>query len=197
MRFQGRITDWQDDRGFGFIVPNGGGPKVFLHFRAMQRGEGRPAGGELVTFESVEVPGKGPRAEKVAYVERNGKGKRAVRNPDETPATRGGGWLSVAIAVAVVAALAVLGWQKYREQRRADRVTPAFESPGVPPSAAPRPAPLAEQIAPGSSAYRCDGRTMCSQMTSCDEAKYFLKNCPGVRMDGNGDGIPCERQWCK
>lgn len=43
---------------------------------------------------------------------------------------------------------------------------------------------------------RCDGRTMCSQMTSCTEAKYFLANCPGVKMDGNHDGVPCEMQWC-
>jgi hypothetical protein len=44
--------------------------------------------------------------------------------------------------------------------------------------------------------FRCDGRQMCSQMTSCAEAKYFLANCPGVKMDGNKDGIPCEKQWC-
>ena len=46
-------------------------------------------------------------------------------------------------------------------------------------------------------AYRCDGRTHCSQMRSCDEAKYFLARCPGVRMDGDHDGIPCEDQWCR
>lgn len=44
--------------------------------------------------------------------------------------------------------------------------------------------------------YHCDGRVYCSQMTSCDEAMFFLENCPGVKMDGEGDGIPCERQWC-
>ncbi|MBE0546328.1 MAG: excalibur calcium-binding domain-containing protein, partial [Rubrivivax sp.] len=44
---------------------------------------------------------------------------------------------------------------------------------------------------------RCDGRTRCSQMRSCDEARYFLKNCPGVQMDGDRDGIPCETQWCR
>jgi hypothetical protein len=42
----------------------------------------------------------------------------------------------------------------------------------------------------------CDGRTYCSQMTSCEEATWFLRNCPGMKMDGEGDGIPCERQWC-
>ena len=45
--------------------------------------------------------------------------------------------------------------------------------------------------------FKCDGRTRCSQMSSCGEAKYFLANCPGVRMDGDRDGIPCEMQWCK
>lgn len=47
-----------------------------------------------------------------------------------------------------------------------------------------------------SSGFSCDGRQYCSQMRSCDEAKYFLANCPGAKMDGDGDGIPCERQWC-
>jgi Tfp pilus assembly protein PilE len=53
------------------------------------------------------------------------------------------------------------------------------------------------------SGFTCDGRKYCSQMTSCAEAMYFLKNCPGVKMDGSGpgqdgpgDGIPCESQWC-
>lgn len=43
---------------------------------------------------------------------------------------------------------------------------------------------------------RCDGRTRCNQMTSCAEAMYFLQHCPGVEMDGNRDGVPCEEQWC-
>jgi hypothetical protein len=46
------------------------------------------------------------------------------------------------------------------------------------------------------SPYHCDGRVYCSQMTSCDEAEFFLANCPGVKMDGGGDGVPCEKQWC-
>ena len=46
------------------------------------------------------------------------------------------------------------------------------------------------------SPYQCDGRVYCSQMTSCEEAEFFLANCPGVKMDGGGDGVPCEKQWC-
>ena len=46
------------------------------------------------------------------------------------------------------------------------------------------------------SRFKCDGRQHCSQMRSCEEAKFFLKHCPNTKMDGNGDGVPCERQWC-
>lgn len=46
-----------------------------------------------------------------------------------------------------------------------------------------------------SSPYRCDGRTHCSQMRFYDEAVFFLRNCPGTQMDGNHDGVPCERQF--
>ena len=44
--------------------------------------------------------------------------------------------------------------------------------------------------------YSCDGRTHCSHMRSCEEAKFFIQNCPNTSMDGNNDGVPCERQWC-
>lgn len=47
-----------------------------------------------------------------------------------------------------------------------------------------------------SKTYSCDGREYCSQMTSCEEATYFLDNCPNTKMDGNNDGVPCEKQWC-
>ena len=43
----------------------------------------------------------------------------------------------------------------------------------------------------------CDGRTSCGQMTSCAEATHFLRHCPNTAMDGDGDGIPCESQWCR
>ncbi len=58
------------------------------------------------------------------------------------------------------------------------------------------PAAPAASKQPAAPRFQCDGRLHCSQMTSCSEAKLFLKNCPGVKMDGNGDGVPCEQQWC-
>ncbi len=65
----------------------------------------------------------------------------------------------------------------------------------TPTTAAPPAAATAPATA-GKTGYRCDGRKRCPQMTSCDEARFFLANCPGVQMDGDGDGIPCEEQLC-
>ncbi len=77
----------------------------------------------------------------------------------------------------------------------------AARDAGAAPAAAAAPAVRAGLAAPAASAsaataFRCDGRTRCSQMRSCEEATWFLRHCPGVQMDGNGDGVPCERQWC-
>lgn len=43
--------------------------------------------------------------------------------------------------------------------------------------------------------YQCLGKTRCSEMTSCEEARFYLQNCPGTKMDGDHDGKPCE-DWC-
>jgi len=50
--------------------------------------------------------------------------------------------------------------------------------------------------APSQTQFRCEGKTRCSQMSSCEEAKFYSRNCPGTEMDGDGDGVPCESQWC-
>ena len=59
-----------------------------------------------------------------------------------------------------------------------------------------RPMSTATPTEPPAASFKCDGRRYCSQMASCAEARYFLAHCPGVKMDGDGNGIPCERQWC-
>jgi hypothetical protein len=57
--------------------------------------------------------------------------------------------------------------------------------------------PTSEQPGSREEGFKCDGRTRCSQMTSCAEAKYFIKHCPGAEMDGEGDGVPCEGHLCR
>lgn len=68
MRYQGQITTWKDDKGFGFITPNGGGEPVFVHFSAFTAKQRRPVGGEWVTFTFGSDPRGRARAEAVAFV---------------------------------------------------------------------------------------------------------------------------------
>jgi micrococcal nuclease len=38
----------------------------------------------------------------------------------------------------------------------------------------------------------CGKKHQCSQMSSCEEAKFYLHQCGLKSLDGNGDGVPCE-----
>jgi endonuclease YncB( thermonuclease family) len=43
------------------------------------------------------------------------------------------------------------------------------------------------------SGYSCEPRRTCSQISSCDEANWYLQNCSwGGKLDRDKDGIPCE-----
>lgn len=68
MRYQGRITTWKDDKGFGFITPNGDTTQVFVHINSFSNRQRRPTGNEIVTYE-LKVDGKGrAQAGAVAFV---------------------------------------------------------------------------------------------------------------------------------
>ncbi len=51
MRYQGRITNWNDDKGYGFVTPNGGGEKAFVHITAFSNSHRRPTESDLITYE--------------------------------------------------------------------------------------------------------------------------------------------------
>ncbi len=63
MRYQGRISSWKDDQGFGFINMNGSSNQVFVHINAFKNRGRRPAGNEIVTYE-LEVDQKGRQRDK-------------------------------------------------------------------------------------------------------------------------------------
>lgn len=68
MRHQGKITHWKNDKGFGFITPNGGGQPVFVHFRSFSNRQKRPAGDELVSYE-LKTDARGRvQAHRIAFV---------------------------------------------------------------------------------------------------------------------------------
>jgi uncharacterized membrane protein YsdA (DUF1294 family)/cold shock CspA family protein len=50
MRRVGRISEWNDDRGFGFVLQSDGGPRAFIHIKAFQRSARRPQVGDLISY---------------------------------------------------------------------------------------------------------------------------------------------------
>lgn len=67
MRYQGEITSWKDEKGFGFISPNGVGNQVFVHITSFENRQRRPVGNEIVTYE-LKTDDKGRiQAESVAF----------------------------------------------------------------------------------------------------------------------------------
>lgn len=43
-----------------------------------------------------------------------------------------------------------------------------------------------------SSSPQCGSKRYCREMNSCDEAMFYLNQCGLGRLDGDGDGVPCE-----
>jgi cold shock CspA family protein len=177
MRIEGNLSKWNDDRGFGFITPTEGGSEVFVHISAFPKDGHRPTIGERLTFE-IEMSSDGKkRAKNLLFPTRptvRTTRKTASYHRKEKP-----GFFGRAISLAVVVALALTAYSQYSGRTVPQAVVAA---------------PSSDLSA--SSFFSCDGRTHCSQMTSCAEATFFLKNCPNVQMDGDNDGVPCEQQWC-
>ena len=56
-----------------------------------------------------------------------------------------------------------------------------------------RPVAASVGSAPTEATFSCGSKTYCSEMASCEEARFFLRQCGLDRLDGDGDGTPCER----
>ncbi len=271
MRTEGTLRNWNDERGFGFIVTTETKQDVFVHISALPQTGRRPQPGERLAF-SIDTGHDGKkRASSVSYLDpptaasvrtaprstpqpsaasptaaappsANSAPKptrasdtrdlhiSARRRSGDAPPRRVGSLLTLLALAGIGTAIVnsdALGdllpssapaSTSYAPAAMASTAMAPSLSSGAPENAPQseaidnRPAPSAAKITiPASlpeatlpqptsaapSAYRCDGRTHCSQMTSCAEAEYFLDNCPNVQMDGNNDGEPCEQQWCR
>lgn len=51
MRYQGKLVEWNDAKGFGFVLPNAGGMKFFVHMNDFANRQRRPELNDLITFE--------------------------------------------------------------------------------------------------------------------------------------------------
>jgi cold shock CspA family protein len=183
MRTHGKLVKWNDERGFGFVSD---GPRdIFVHISAFPRDGNRPELNELISFEVEIGPNGKQRAIRVTRAHQGTPNppRSAPRPPrssfrgGRSHGSRGGSFL-----VLIVVVVGIFAYSKFQ-----DSVSSGFMGQARVQTSLP--------VRPSVS-YKCDGRTMCSQMTSCAEAEYFLRNCPNTQMDGNNDGEPCEQQWC-
>ena len=67
MRSKGKIATWKDDKGFGFIASNDGGPQVFIHIKAFSNRNRRPEIGEVVTYAVTKDEQGRTRAANATY----------------------------------------------------------------------------------------------------------------------------------
>jgi cold shock CspA family protein len=183
MRSHGNLVRWNDDRGFGFIAPAQGTGEIFVHISQFPRDGVRPTPGELLSFETETGKDGKTRAVRVMRAGQRPPSRRshaANRNSDRQPGPIAMVFSVLALAGILFYAYSTMYGQDSSGANQRDVVARS--------AVAPTPSP---------SRFSCDGRTMCSQMTSCAEATYFIQHCPNTKMDGNRDGVPCEQQWCR
>lgn len=64
-RTSGRLIQWDDAKGYGFILPDDGGAKLFVHIKSFGLRSSRPCVGERLSFVvGLDAQGK-PRAQQV------------------------------------------------------------------------------------------------------------------------------------
>jgi cold shock CspA family protein len=177
------------------IEPNPRGGKQAVRGRKLPP-VGRPV---LVPVGETKWSDAPPRATPAAgHPNRRAAVRPRFQAPHE-PRTSGlRRWVGTVMVLASVAIVSTVALHSRSSRTPADlNALPATSAgPAAVPMQAPAPKSTPVDYSTPQVTYRCDGRLHCSQMRSCNEARYFLANCPGVKMDGDGDGIPCEEQLC-
>jgi cold shock CspA family protein len=174
MRYQGRVAEWKGDRGFGFITPNGGGARVFLHISALFDRGPRPSVGALVTYEIVSATDGRVRAQDVRFVGTPSGGRARGLSPL---------LLTLAFGALLVAA-AYVAWVR-------------LSHPNSTVAASAYKILFVREALRSNPLFQCaPAKSSCSAMTSCAEAFFHQEKCGVSNMDGDRDGIPCEHQWC-
>ena len=106
MRHWGKISKWDDQRGFGFISSRKGGDSVFFHISSLQRRDRRPSVNEPVSYTLAFDSQGRPQANDIRFV-----GSSSALSMPQIP--RPGVLVPIVFAMGfliLLAALAGVGW---------------------------------------------------------------------------------------
>ena len=203
---KGILKPWNDEQGFGFLETDAVEGDVFVHISALRGLSRRPVVGDVVVFD-LETDDKGRNRAanatvegmKAVFLAREIK-KPVIKHQRKTPThvrsnsrkktyagQRNSGFNGLIGPVLLIGAVFV-AYQSY-SQSAFNTSDPTVVDEDSEPAEVP-------SLKTAASQFRCEGKTRCSQMTSCEEAKFYLNHCPGSVTGGDGDGRPCEDQWC-
>ncbi|MGE8558116.1 MAG: cold shock domain-containing protein [Acinetobacter sp.] len=187
---EGTIKSYNTERGFGFIDVNGEKKDLFFHIKDFPNKNIEPKIGENLKFRIVEDNGKlkadnivrlDVKVESVSHTPLSrAKEKSNYRHRQSKNDKQDAGFLTTIIGLVVIGVLIYMAYGKYQRWQLSQQAPITVQT-------------VVEQPVNSSlNSYHCDGRIHCSQMNSRDEARWFVRNCPGTQMDGNNDGEPCE-----
>jgi cold shock CspA family protein len=186
----GKIVSWNDSLGYGFIKPDNENQQVFVHISAFGRLFKRPEIGDRVHFDTIIEP-SGKQKAKIARIIEN----EVSVNDDKKPQSvkkmynksvndyaqnpkRGKNKVVLVLFGLIVCAILLV-----KTTLSSKTVQPVVDKTIRTPDTTIKPR------------FKCEGKTHCNQMSSYEEALFYMRNCPGTQMDGDHDGIPCEQQF--
>ena len=191
----GKIVKWMDNKGFGFITPNKGDKQIFVHISSFDRDASRkPRVGDTVYYYLSEDKSGRPCAASVRIAGVEPIQQKPLSSPTKpkhaVKPNRQSGKFS-ALGLCVFIAIFSFAYSEFSK----NNPTQTQRQQVVSPAQQPLPEPIFQESF-SNPTYTCKGKTGCHQMNSCEEANFYLRNCPGTKMDGDNDGRPCERGPC-
>ena len=187
---KGKLIRWVDAKGFGFIKPVNGKGDIFIHITALKGMGRKPVIGDIIHYK-IGTDTNGKLRAVNAKIEGVSQSltleplihKRKTATPVRTKPRAYRRTAKPKNSFNLLPAVIVIGIAVfiYGKVSKDDPVT-ANVTPQV-------------QLVRPIERFKCQGKVWCTEMGSYEEAVFYLRNCPGTKMDGDGDGIPCERQF--
>ncbi|WP_456379063.1 cold shock domain-containing protein [Thiolapillus sp.] len=126
---KGKITQWKDDKGFGFIIPDDGSEKVFFHISTVKSGTRRPQVGDIVIYEATRdsqnrLKARGVVIEGVAS--QSISPKKSKTNKIEPPQKNAFDYLLILVLLVSLCAVAIVFFQTQRIESAVPSGIPAL-----------------------------------------------------------------------